>query len=430
MKNKHYPWEKNEQGFLIGLVLLATIGLFYLFSNFMLPILFAVVISCATYPLYAKINEHLKSKNTSSGIMVFLMAFLVVLPIVYLFSVSATTIFDVYHNNQDAIKGLDFTKLIEIKNDALNYLPLPEKTIALISSEIDKNSILIFEKTKGFAVSTSKNFIDNSISTINFIALTLFSMYFFFRDGKSIVNKIKIITPLNDDFDDLLLMELYSLCGILTISVFSVAVIQGFAFGALTYFMDVNWLFIGVAIAISSFIPFVGSLLVWIPLAVYFFIVDQTLYAVIIVFWGMVINGFIIDNLMRPWIIGRICAIFSKESKFDLSDFKPLDNIYIIILSTLGAFPLFGVVGLFLGPIVAALSITIFDLYIFRIQAAEKCIPIDPEKEKETDTGGLDCQSDISETNEPDSLFLESQDEHEEKDESDKDVEFELKPKK
>jgi predicted PurR-regulated permease PerM len=198
-------------------------------------------------------------------------------------------------------------------------------------------------------------------------------MFFFYVGGEKIIEKIKIITPLNDDFDHLLLMELYSLCGILTVSIFSIALIQGISFGFVTYFMDnINWFFIAVAIAVCSFIPAVGSLLVWIPLAIYLFVVNQSVAAIVVLIWGAVINGFFIDNLMRPWVISKICAIFNKNTSCDLSDFNPLDNTLIIILSTLGGLFNFGVIGLFLGPIIAAISLTIFDIYILRIESAER----------------------------------------------------------
>ena len=89
-------------------------------------------------------------------------------------------------------------------------------------------------------------------------------------------------------------------------------------------------------------------------------------------FWGAVVNGFVIDNILRPWIIGKICELFNKNTKYDLSDFNPLDNTLLIILSTFGGVMLFGVTGLFLGPIIVALSLTMFDLYVLRVQSADK----------------------------------------------------------
>lgn len=372
MDKKFTAWQKYEQGFLIGLVLLSCFGLFTLFSSFILPLVFAVIIASATHPLYKVIDKKLQNPVLSSSAMITLLCFLVIFPVVYLLTVSGTTIFEIYQNNQAFFSGLNFDRLKELKDSMLSYLPLGDETISFISNQIDSNAKIMLEKVQAFAIKASKSLIDNSMSSITFIFISLFAMFFFFKDGRKIVEKIKIITPLHDDFDELLIQELYSLCGILTVSVFAVSVLQGVTFGFVTSFMDLNWLFIGIAISITSFIPVVGSLLVWIPLSVYLFIQGQTTNAVIIMFWGAVVNGFVIDNILRPWIIGKICELFNKNTKYDLSDFNPLDNTLLIILSTFGGVMLFGVTGLFLGPIIVALSLTMFDLYVLRVQSADK----------------------------------------------------------
>jgi len=372
MNKKFTAWQKYEQGFLIGLVLLSCFGLFTLFSSFILPLVFAVIIASATDPLYKVINNKIQNPVLSSSAMITLLCFLVIFPIVYLLTVSGTTIFEIYQNNQAFFSGLNFDRLKELKESMLSYLPLGDETISFISNQIDSNAKIMLEKVQAFAIKASKSLIDNSMSSITFIFISLFAMFFFFKDGKKIVEKIKIITPLHDDFDELLIQELYSLCGILTVSVFAVSVLQGVTFGFVTSFMDLNWLFIGIAISITSFIPVIGSLLVWIPLSIYLFIQGQTTNAVIIMFWGAVVNGFVIDNILRPWIIGKICELFNKNTKYDLSDFNPLDNTLLIILSTFGGVMLFGVTGLFLGPIIVALSLTMFDLYVLRVQSADK----------------------------------------------------------
>lgn len=390
MKKNHIPWQKNEQGFLIGMALVALAGVYVLFSGFIMPMIFAIIITSATYPLYLRINSKFNNENLSSAAMIIILCLALIFPVTYLITVSSTTIFNIYQNNQEMFSSLDFGRLVELKNDLLTYLPFEDKTIALISSEIDKNASILFNKAKDIIIGGSKAFIDNSMATISFIAISLFSMFFFFKDGIKVVEKIKIITPLHDDFDDLLIQELYSLCGILTISVFSVAVLQGFSFGLVTYFMDLNWFFIAIAISITSFIPVVGSLLVWIPLSIYLFIQGQTTNAIIVIVWGGVVNGFIIDNLMRPWIISRICELFNKNTNCDLSDFNPLDNTFLIILSTFGGIFLFGVVGLFLGPIIVALCITIFDLYVLRIKSAETQYELTKEDIEEIENSNKD----------------------------------------
>lgn len=371
-KIPNLKWQKHEQGFLILLVSLAFIGLFTLFYNFLMPIIFAVIITCASYPIFQKIENKIKNRSYSSYLMVFLLSIIVVIPIFYLVSVSSATVFSMYQDHQTTINSLDFNKLQELKSTILNYLPIPDETSNFISNLIDKNVKLIFDQAKTLLFSTSKFIIDNSLSVLSFFAISLFSMFFLFKDGIYVVNKIKKITPLNDFFDNLLFQELYSLCGILTVSVCVVAFLQGFAFGLLTYFMDLNWFFIGLAIMITSFIPVVGSALIWIPLSGYLFLSGHPYQAITVILWGTIVTGTIIDNFMRPVITSKISKSFNIDNCLKSDTFNPLDNTFIIILSTFGGVFTFGIIGLLLGPIIAAISITIFEVYIKRLESAEK----------------------------------------------------------
>lgn len=373
MEKKYYPWENYERGFLILMVGLAFYGLSNLFSSFIMPMIFAVIVTCASYPLYRLILSKVKNKNLSSGIVVVLMALIVLFPLTYVIGVSSSTVYDLYQNNQDKISEMNFEEVRKLKDDALSYLPLSVEKQSLISSEIDKNATVVFEQAKNIVVKGSKSIIDNSIQVVYFLVLTLFSMFFFYTGGDKIVDKIKKITPLNDDFDDLIMRELYSLCGILTISVFSVAVLQGLAFGLLTYFMDLNWVFIAVAISLTSFIPVIGTFLVWCPLSLYLLSNGQSAEALWVFCWGFFVTGILIDNIVRPLLTGKICKMFTGDSgELDIKDFNPLDNTFMIILSNIGGMLTFGVIGLFLGPIIVSISIAVFDLYIERNKAADE----------------------------------------------------------
>ena len=370
-KIPNLKWQKHEQGFLIILVSLAFFGLFTLFFNFLMPIIFAIIITCASYPIFLKIEEKVNNKNISSYFMLTILSVVIIIPVFYLISVSSASIFSIYQNHQTTINSLDFNKLQSLKLDVLDSLPITDKTSDFISSLIDKNVRIIFEQIKTILFTTSKFIIDNSLSVISFFAISLFSMFFLFKDGSLIVKKLKQITPLNDFFDDLLFQELYSLCGILTISVCSVALLQGLIFGILTYFMNLNWFFIAIAISITSFIPVIGSALIWIPLSVYLYLIGNPYQAIMVSVCGSVVTGIIIDNFMRPIITSKISKFFNNNDILKEDSFNPLDNTFIIILSTFGGIFTFGIIGLFLGPIIAAISITIFEIYIKRLESAD-----------------------------------------------------------
>jgi predicted PurR-regulated permease PerM len=98
--------------------------------------------------------------------------------------------------------------------------------------------------------------------------------------------------------------------------------------------------------AVFSILPGVGTAIVWVPAVVYLFAVGKTLTATLLMAWCLVVVG-TIDNFLRPWLVG-------KDTK--MSDL-------LVLLSTLGGLTMFGAVGVVIGPIVAALFVTVWEIY-------------------------------------------------------------------
>jgi len=101
----------------------------------------------------------------------------------------------------------------------------------------------------------------------------------------------------------------------------------------------------GAVMALLSIIPAVGTILVWLPIALVLFANGQIIEASILIFSGIFIIG-MIDNLLRPILIG-------KETK--IPD-------YLILLTTIGGISIFGITGFIIGPIIASLFISIWSL--------------------------------------------------------------------
>jgi predicted PurR-regulated permease PerM len=380
--NEHVkaPLQTNELGFLQLLVLAATVGLLYLFNSFLMPIIFAGILACSTYPIFLKIkNKFNMTENRASSITTLLVFLVLIAPIGYLLTVvgvEATVLYDTYPT---IINGLDFSSLDAIKPYLTEYTPLSDENVNYVSKQIAENSVMLKDGLKDSLLFLSKTILNSSMGMLGFFAISLFTLFFFYRDGKSITERLKIISPLHDYYDTLLMKEISSLSGILMFSVLSIALMQGISFAILTFFMDLDWVFIGIAIAVSSFIPIFGSMLVWVPLSLYLYGSGNLFAGGLVIFWGAFISGFVIDNLMRPFVMGKICGFFSQDKNDD--DFSPLEHTLLVILSTIGGVVTFGVLGLFLGPIIAAFSISIYGIYVIRLQNLD---PNDIKIEDET----------------------------------------------
>jgi predicted PurR-regulated permease PerM len=189
----------------------------------------------------------------------------------------------------------------------------------------------------------------------------LYITFFMLRDGNQLVDLLVRALPLGDTRERML----FSLFAEVTRACIKgnvvIAMIQGLI-GSLTLWAlgvhaAILW---GVLMAFASLIPAMGSALVWAPIALYLAAQGEIQNALILCAVGAGVIG-TIDNILRPLLVGR--------------DTKMPD--YLVLLSTLGGIGLFGINGFVIGPLVAALFIAFWGIFIHDIN---QLIPEDPPK--------------------------------------------------
>jgi predicted PurR-regulated permease PerM len=126
-----------------------------------------------------------------------------------------------------------------------------------------------------------------------------------------------------------------------------IGIIQGGLQGIAFAFMGIeSALFWGTVMAFTSIIPVVGTAIIWFPAVIILALTGHTIKAVILLLFCSLVVGSI-DNLLRPWLVGRDTEMHEL----------------MILFSTLGGLSLFGIIGFIIGPIVASLFITAWNIY-------------------------------------------------------------------
>jgi predicted PurR-regulated permease PerM len=269
------------------------------------------------------------------------------------------------------ISGLEISALIQNINtnftveqsnqlllQTITGLPLSDSLKVTLNSALSNNLENFIINIKDFSVVILKSIVSLSSHFIFFLIITIFSLYYFYIDGKSTVKRLKDLSPLENHLDDILFNQFSSLSITLVGSVLVIAILQGLIFSIGVMMIGLPVLFFGIAMALASFIPVLGGLIIWLPLSLYLYAQGQTTDALIIVFFGAVIIGTIIDHFIRPMVIKK----FSQSS----NQSSALDHTLITVLSTLAGIMQFGILGLFIGPIIAAMAISIFDVYAIK----------------------------------------------------------------
>lgn len=345
------------------LIVLAVGGLSWLFWPFLPGLFLSALLASSSYPLYRQIAHRFPYESAKPPlIMTVLMFFLVVTPILYLLAATAIKAGALAHEIQSWFTGFSTTHAMEAElRDLLSSLPIPDTPREAVIAWVGENRVQLGKNIGLALLFVFKGITNNSLVFISSLILVVFSLFFFYRDGPLLVRQIKIITPLSNHYDDILLNRFAALATVLTFSTLGVACLQGLSFAFVTAFMGLPWFYLGVAIAAASFIPVVGGLVVWGPTAYVLYWRGYPGEALFLALWGALVTGFLIDNLLRPVMMGWL----SRHNTLDTGgDLQVLNYTLLTVLSTFGGLIQFGILGLFFGPIIAAMAISVFEVYI------------------------------------------------------------------
>jgi len=337
---------KFSRAYLLLLLLLAAMLFFNIIKIFLVTILLATVFTVLFYPLYDKLLLIFKGRQTLSAAICCLVLFLgLIFPVyfvadqvsqeaVHLFNSAVPKVKEIIAQGDDGLLG-------KIKN----YPIIARFNFAAFDWQ---SSLQDMAKNAGNIIATVIN--KTSRGTFQVIAdlfITLFTMFYFFRDGEKLVKRIKYLSPLDDVYEEGLIHRFISVSRATIKGTLFIGAIQG-TIGGLTFWVCgidavILW---SVVMIILSVIPLIGSWLVLYPAAIIQLITGNVWQGVVIILVTVVIISNV-DNFLRPRLVGR------EAGMHDL----------MIFFSTLGGISVFGMMGFIIGPVIAVFFLTILDIY-------------------------------------------------------------------
>ena len=358
------------------LMVIAISALFFsMIHPFLMAIFLAGLFSAMARPVYRRLNIMFKGRRHLASVATLLLMIVVVLiPLLLLIGLIVGQAIDVGQAVTPWIK-----QSLEQSDKLTAYLQqLP------FYEYIEPYRGIILEKA-GQVVGMISNWIVGGLSqatlgTANFLFMTfvfLYSMFFFQMDGARLIEKILYYLPLNSDDESLMLNKFTSVTRATLKGSMMIGILQGgLAGGAFAIAGIDNAVFWGTVMALLSVIPSVGSALVWIPASIILIMQDSVTAGVgLMVFCGLIVGS--LDNFLRPILVG-------KDTKM---------HELMIFFGTLGGILMFGIAGIFIGPLIASLFITIWELYGIAFDdylpevyhRAHPAEPMDSDDEEESD---------------------------------------------
>ena len=341
----------HSNGLILILLLLSTLAILWLFTPFLPSLFMSLLICIATYSSFTSLSQKYSPKQ-SSLIITLVVTIVLIIPLSYVMLVSGIEVSSLINKIQNDFQIDDISRILD---QTIIGLPLSDSMREFLDSSLRNNIEGLAIMYKDFSIMILKSIAALSSKFIFFVIIIIFSLYYFYVDGSSLVSKLKEISPLDSKINNLLFNQFSGLSVTLVGSVFLISIIQGVVFSIGVMMIGFPVLFFGVAMALAGFIPILGGLFVWLPLSLYLFAIGETTSALIIVIFGALLAGGLIDNFLRPIIIQKLSAAMNHKSA--------LNHTLITVLSTLAGIIQLGILGLFIGPIIAAMTITIFEIY-------------------------------------------------------------------
>jgi len=219
------------------------------------------------------------------------------------------------------------------------YVPSQEQLLQQIATAV--------KAAGAYLVSFASRMTATTAAFLLNLFVMLYAMFFFFRDGHKILERIFYYLPLSDEDESRMLTQFASITRATIKGTLVIGVIQGGLGGIAFWVAGIQgaalW---GTIMTILSIVPGIGAPLVWVPFVIFLYVNGQYLTATLLLVWcGAVVTT--IDNFLRPVLVGRDSAMP------DL----------LILIGTLGGLFLFGPIGFIVGPIVCGLFLTVWDIY-------------------------------------------------------------------
>lgn len=336
-------FKKLQSLFFTGLIFLFGITTLYIFRPFLYPIFWAAILAITFYPMYLKIEKYLKYRSLSSGISVLIILCIVLLPMLVVATLLVSQSAHMY--SQVTQTGL-FDDIGNVKTK-INQIPFVGIYFNELQSSGPEFARKVAQSASSFLFENFKSLTQYSLRFFVLFFLMLYSLYYFFRDGKRMLTRLMHLSPLGDDYEEMLYERFTSTARATLKGTVIIGIVQGSIGGLLFLATGVDGAIIwGVLMAIFSIVPGIGASLIWFPAALIMLALGQIWEGITILVVGMFVIS-LIDNIIRPPLVGRDTQM------------HPL----LILFSTLGGISTFGISGFVIGPVVISLFLAVMSIY-------------------------------------------------------------------
>jgi len=328
---------------LLILVVCTGVAFFNMVRIFIVPVILAAVFAGMFYPLFNWFVKITRGQRAVSAFVCCLLLSLgLLLPAYGIANLVAVEAVHLYQTAESRVSATFEAKSLE----RLQQHPLV-RWIRINNMPVQSWLEQLARNVAELLVKMVNRVSRQTFELIAHLLIAFFTMFYFFRDGPVLLDRLKYFSPLAESYEDALIRRFLIVSRATIKGTLLVAMLKG-ALGALTFWafgIEAAALW-GVVMGFLSVLPIVGPWLVMYPAGLILIIIGDV--------WGgvaiLLIATFVIsslDNVLEPMLVGRGAGMH------DL----------LVFFSMLGGIATFGVMGFIVGPLIAALFRTLLDIY-------------------------------------------------------------------
>ena len=323
---------------LVGLLLLA----FTVLQPFIVPVIWAVILAYVTWPAHERLVRLFGGRRGPAALlMTIVLALMIILPIVWLVLLLQNEVLDAYRQ----IKGL-LSRGIRLPEMVLN-LPLVGDWLRDWLARIAANPDELMIEIRGFLDRSSGEFggfVGGVGRNVIKLVIAMLSLYFMFRDGHVLAaQSIRGLHQFLGSRVDHYLVAIGDTVKAVVYGLLLAALAQGTLAGVGYWFAGLDApVFLAALTFLVALIPFVVPFM-WGGASLWLLVNGETGAALGLFVWGVTAVSWI-DNIVRPLVISGATQI----------------PFLLVMFGVLGGLTAFGLVGLFIGPVILAVLIAVW----------------------------------------------------------------------
>jgi predicted PurR-regulated permease PerM len=334
-----------RKAFLLILVIGISAAFLTLLRPFLMTILLAAVFSGLVHPIYVRLSRSLSgNRPLAAALTILLTLVLVIGPVIGVLGVVVNQAIRVTESIRPVVERLVNEPIY--LDQQLRRIPFIDR-IGPYREQLLTKAGDIVSAIGTFLVASLSSTTRGTVAVLFQFFIMLYTMFFLLMDGPALLRSILNHLPLHDQDRQLMIDRFMSVTRATLKGTVIIGLIQGALAGIAFRIVGIpDAVFWAVVMMVLSILPAVGGALVWVPASVILIGTGSVLKGLLLAaFCGLVVGS--VDNVLRPRLVGR--------------DTKMHD--LMILFSTLGGILLFGPIGFIIGPILAGVFVTSWEIF-------------------------------------------------------------------